>query len=82
VDPVKDFIGQTLERYPRLRATRLFDMVRARGYSGSVRTLRDYVKDVRPVPKHEAFLRLSPLIGEQAQIDWAHVGQIAVPGGQ
>ena len=36
---------------------------------------------VRPAPKREAFLRLDPLVGEQAQIDWAHVGQVAVPGG-
>jgi transposase len=82
VEPVRDFIEQTLGRYPRLCSTRLYDMVRPRGYQGSVRTLRDFVKDVRPRPQREAFLRLSPLIGEQAQIDWAHVGDIAVPGGR
>jgi len=81
VDPVKSFITETLQRYPRLKATRLFDMVKARGYTGEVRTLRDYVKTVRPTPQREAFLRLSPLLGEQAQVDWAHVGDIAVPGG-
>lgn len=37
VDPVKDFILETLERYPRLRATRLCDMVKARGYTGAIR---------------------------------------------
>lgn len=82
VDPVKDFIAETLASYPRLCATRLFDMVRPRGYRGSVRTLRAYVRLVRPRPKREAFLRLVPLIAEQAQIDWAHVGEVAVPGGK
>lgn len=81
VDPFRDFIDQTLKRYPRLVATRLHDMLRPRGFKGSVRTLREYVATVRPMPKHEAFLRLSPLIGEQAQVDWAHVGEIGVPGG-
>jgi transposase len=81
VDPFRDFIRQTLERYPRLVSTRLHDMLRPRGFGGSVRTLREYVATIRPEPAHEAFLRLCPLIGEQAQIDWAHVGQIAVPGG-
>lgn len=71
-----------LERYPRLRATRLYDMLRDRGYTGSVRTLRRYVRIVRPVPKQEAFLRLDPLPGEQAQIDWAYVSKIHVPGGE
>jgi transposase len=81
-DPYVDFIKQTLANYPRLRATRVFDMVKARGYKGSVRTLREYVREVRPVPKTEAFLRIEPLVGEQAQVDWAHVGKVAVPGGQ
>jgi hypothetical protein len=36
---------------------------------------------VRPIPKTEASLRLETLPGEQAQVDWAHVGKIAVPGG-
>ena len=34
------FIDDTLERYPTLRATRLHDMLRARGFTGSIRTLR------------------------------------------
>lgn len=82
VDPYADFIVETLTRYPRLRATRLWDMVKARGYSGSVRTLRDYVMDVRPRPRHEAYLRTDPLVGEQAQIDWAYAGDVPVPGGR
>ena len=81
VDPVKEFIAETLKQYPRLCSTRLFDMVKSRGYTGTPRTLRAYVRTVRPRPKREAFLRLSPLIGEQAQVDWAHVGNIPVPGG-
>ena len=79
--PYVAFIAETLQKYPRLRSTRLFDMLKGRGFQGSDRTLRRYVKGVRPTPKREAFLRLDPLIGEQAQIDWAHVGQIPVPGG-
>jgi transposase len=82
VDPVKDFIVETLERYPRLRATRLYDMVKARGYTGAVRTLREFVHEVRPIPRHEAFLRLTPLVAQQAQVDWAHVGEVDVPGGR
>lgn len=81
VDPVRGVIEELLGRYPKLRATRLFDMVRLRGYQGSVRTLRDHVRLVRPRPMREAFLRLSMLPGEQAQVDWAHAGRITVPGG-
>jgi transposase len=81
VEPFTDFIAETLRRYPRLLVPRLYDMLGQRGYTGSVRTLREYVATVRPLPKREAFLRLDPLIGEQAQVDWAHVGQVEVPGG-
>lgn len=81
VEPYEDFIAQTLKSYPGLRATRLYDMVRARGYEGGVRTLRQYVAQVRPEPKKEAFLRVESLPGEQAQVDWAHVGQVPVAGG-
>jgi len=81
VAPYADFINETLQRYPRLRSTRLLDMLKERGFRGSERTLRRFVMMVRPAPKREAFLRLAPLVGEQAQIDWAHVGQVAVPGG-
>jgi transposase len=80
-DPYRDFLVEQLKRYPRLRATRLYDMVVERGYQGSVRTLRNYVVDLRPAPKREAFLRVSPLIGEQAQVDWAYVADVPVPGG-
>lgn len=81
VAPYDEFIKDTLKQYPRLRSTRILDMIKERGYLGSERTLRRFVTTVRPTPTREAFLRLDPLIGEQAQIDWAHVGQIPVPGG-
>jgi hypothetical protein len=38
LDPFLPFVVDTLEQYPRLRATRIYDMVRARGYQGSIRT--------------------------------------------
>jgi transposase len=82
LDPYREFIAAQLEQYPRLRATRLFDMIQPRGYRGSVRTLRRWVARTRPAPPPEVFLRLQPLAGEQAQIDWAHVGAIPVPGGE
>jgi transposase len=82
LDPYREFIAVQLKDYPRLRATRLFDMIQPRGYRGSVRTLRRWVARVRPAPPPEVFLRLQPLAGEQAQIDWAHVGALPVPGGE
>jgi transposase len=76
-DPFLEFIEQTLKQHPRLRATRLFEMLRDRGYQGSISQLRRAVKRLRPV-YGEAFLRLSVLPGEQGQVDWASFGQLTV----
>ena len=32
LDPYRELIAQTLEQHPKLRATRLYEMLRARGY--------------------------------------------------
>jgi transposase len=76
-DPYMEFVRQTLDRHPRLRATRIHQMIRERGYTGSVIQLRRAVARLRP-PAREPFLRLQAFPAEQAQVDWAHFGQIAV----
>jgi transposase len=77
LDPYKGLIAKILEDHPRLRATRVFEMVRARGYQGSAVQVRRYVRAIRPV-RSEAFLRLETLPGEQAQVDWGNFGKIQV----
>lgn len=77
LDPYVPFIRETLERHPRLRSTRILEMIRQRGYPGSVQRLRCVVARLRPEGK-EPFLRLVSFPGEQAQVDWAHFGRIRV----
>src|SRR5437867_10518725 len=77
VDPYLEFIRQTLDQHPRLRATRIYHMVRDRGYTGSVVQLRRAVARLRPQVR-EPFLRLETFPGEQAQVDWAHFGHVMV----
>jgi transposase len=76
-DAYLDFLRQTLQQYPRLRATRLFQMIQARGYTGSVTQLRRVVAEIRP-PAREAFLRLRTFPAEQAQADWACFSEVTV----
>ena len=77
VDPYVPFLRQTLEQYPDLRATRIYQMIRDRGYSGSVVQLRRSVARLRPHSR-EPFLQLHAFPGEQAQVDWAHFGHVMV----
>ena len=78
LDPYKAVIEETLSQYPRLRSTRLFEMIKARGYPGSAVQLRRYVACVRPTARTEAYFRLRTLPGEQGQVDWGHFGKIKV----
>jgi transposase len=77
VDPYIEFIRNTLNQHPRLRATRIYQMIRDRGYSGSVVQLRRTVARLRPQSR-EPFLQLQTFPGEQAQVDWAHFGHVMV----
>ena len=76
-DPYVAFIRETLALYPRLRATRIAAMIRARGYAGSVVQVRRLVARLRPA-YHEAFVRRRTFPGEEAQVDWAHFGEVSV----
>jgi transposase len=78
LDPYIDFIQQTLKRYPRLRATRIYEMIRPRGYEGGIVQLRRLVRRLRPAPQREAFLCLRSFAGEQGQVDWAHFGEVRI----
>lgn len=78
VDPYLPFIRATLEKYPRLSAARLYEMVKARGYTGKPSHFREVISRLRPRRAAEAYLRLRTLPGEQAQVDWAHFGKVRV----
>ena len=78
VAPYQAFIVETLTKYPTLRASRLYTMVRERGYPGAPDHFRALVAQLRPRPAAEAYLRLRTLPGEQAQVDWAHFGKLTV----
>lgn len=78
VDPYLPFIQETLAKYPRLRASRLWSMVRDRGYTGSKSAFRAIVSRLRPRRHAEAYLRRAVLAGQEAQVDWAHFGKLTV----
>ncbi len=82
IDPYLSFIQETFERYPRLPASVLYRMVRARGYPGGEDHFRHLVAGMRPRKAAEAYLELRTLPGEQAQVDWASFGRHPVEGGE
>jgi transposase len=78
IDPYLPFIHETFEKFPTLTASRLYVMVRERGYAGGPDHFRHLIALHRPRPKAEAYLRLRSLVGEQAQVDWGHFGHLVI----
>jgi transposase len=77
IDALMPWLQETLERYPRLRATVLHRMLRERGFTGGVSQLRRVVRELRP-RQREVFVRLASLPGEAAQVDWADFGAVTI----
>ncbi len=63
-EPFVPFLRETLAKFPTLTASRLFAMVRERGYPGGYDHFRYVVSLHRPRPAAEAYLRLRTLPGE------------------
>ena len=78
IDPYVPFIVATLEKYPQLTASRVYHMLRERGYPGGESHFRSLIAPYRPQRAAEAFLRLRTLPGEQGQVDWASFGQLQI----
>jgi transposase len=76
-DPYASFTREILEAHPRLRATRIWHMLRERGCTLSVRQVRDKVAELRPAPR-EAFLRRRTFVAEEGQVDWASFGHLVI----
>ena len=81
LDPYLPFIRDTLAQYPRLRATRLYEMLRPRGYGGSANQLRRLVRVLRPQVNVALYRRLVVLPAEEAQVDWGAFGMIRIGHG-
>ena len=81
LDPFLSFIRDTLTQYPRLRATRLHEMLRLRGYPGSAVQVRRLVRRLRPQTATHVYRRVVTLAGEQAQVDWGTFGTVRIGHG-
>jgi transposase len=73
------FIEEMLDKYPKISASRIYQMLCSRGYPGrSVELVRRRVRELRKAKIKEAFLRITTLPGEEAQVDWAMFGKVEV----
>lgn len=79
LDDYNVFILQTLEKYPNISGSRVFQMLKERGYTGRTPGLVCLrLSKLRVKKKKEAYLRLKTLIAEEGQVDWADFGKIKI----
>jgi transposase len=71
IDRYREIIQARLKEYPRLSSTRLFDEIRAAGYAGGYTQVKEYVREVRPMPPPDPVVRFETPPGLQAQVDFA-----------
>jgi transposase len=70
--PYKAYLCMRVEaaRPDWIPATVLHREIRERGYTGSVRLLRDFLVELKPVSRPEPVVRFETEPGEQMQVDW------------
>lgn len=83
LDPFKAYARERYEEC-RLSASRMVDEIRPMGYTGSLRTLRRYLENLKP--EQERLRRLTVRFetppGKQAQADWAYCGRFPDAAGR
>ena len=78
LDEYAPFIQQKLEEYPKIKASRIWRMLKDRGYPGSDQSVRRYVQMIRGKQPKKAYLPITAFAGDEAQVDWAHFGEMTV----
>jgi transposase len=71
VDPFRAILAARLAEFPKLSAVRLYEEIRAAGYTGGYTQVKDCVRQMRPMPPAEPVVRFETPPGRQAQVDFA-----------
>ena len=66
LDGFKEIIAVRLAVYPQLSAVRLFDEVKAAGYTGGYDQVKRHVRQVRPQEAEEPLVRFETATAQQA----------------
>ena len=71
IDAYKEIIDNKLETIPGIRAYSIYYFLKVeKGYEGSYSTIRNYVRENKDKRKKPATIRVQPIIGKVAEVDW------------
>lgn len=71
LEAYKSYVRQRMED-GCLNAVVIYDEIKAKGYIGSITTLRYFMRPLKPIISSKATERFETEPGEQAQVDWGH----------
>ncbi len=77
LEAYKKDILELIEEFKGITIQRIYEILKERGYVGAIGILQKYVRTIQ-ASKRKAYLRLTTLPGEQAQVDWANCGTIKI----
>jgi transposase len=78
--PYHTQINDALDNDFTLNAELLFVKLQRQGYTGKISILRDYISKKRKELHDIAVRRFETLPGQQAQVDWMHIGTVIEKG--
>lgn len=79
LEPFKDYLVTRLAEFPELSVEALFEEIRSLGYEGGRTILKEFTLPYR-IRRKEPVVRFETPPGQQAQVDWAHLGTHVLAG--
>ena len=71
IDDYKELIISKLETIPGIRAYSIYYFLKTeKWYNGSYETIKNFVRENKDKRKQPASIRVEPVIGKSAQVDW------------
>lgn len=71
IDDFSEFIINKLETIPGITAYSIYYFIKIeKGYSGSYETVKNFVRENKDKRKQPASIRVNPIVGKSAQVDW------------
>lgn len=71
LDPHKEFIAGLVEKYPKITAQRVFELLTEKGYDGKITVCRDYVRSLRGMGPKTPIRMVETAPGQLAAHDWS-----------